>query len=92
MGVVLDSKLNFSTHISHQNRKSSKLIWIIKKLYTSLQWSGFLTTYKWFVGPLLDYGDILYDKPKIRTLKNNTEKVKYRLCFAITGAIKETWR
>ena len=39
-----------------------------KQLYTSLQWSGFLTTSKWFVGPLLDYGGILHDKQKIEVI------------------------
>ena len=45
-----------------------------------------------FVRPYLDYGDILYDKPDNKNFQNKLEKVQYRACLAITGAIQETSR
>ena len=45
-----------------------------------------------FVRPYLDYGDILYDKPDNKNFQNKLEKVQYRACLAITGAIQGTSR
>ena len=46
--------------------------------------------YKSFVCPHLDYGDILYDNPVYESLVNLIEKVQYKACLAITGAIQGT--
>ena len=54
--------------------------------------NALLTIYKSFVRPHLDYGDILYDKPNNENFQNKSEKVQYRACFAITGAIQGTSR
>ena len=50
------------------------------------------STYKTFVRPHLGYGDILYDKPNNENFQNKLEKVQYRACLAITGAIQGTSR
>ena len=42
--------------------------------------------------PHLHYGDILYDKPNNENFQNKLEKVQYRACLAITGAIQGTSR
>ena len=47
-----------------------------------------LTIYKSFVRPRLDYGNILYDKPNNENFQNKLEKVQYKACLAITGAIQ----
>ena len=49
-----------------------------------------LTIYKSIIRPHLDYGDILYDKPNNENFQDNIEKVQYRACLAITGAIQGT--
>ena len=51
-----------------------------------------LTICKYFVRPLLDYADIIYDKPCNGTFKGKLEAVQYNACLAITGAIKGTSR
>ena len=43
--------------------KFNKGIGIIKKLQNRLSRQALLTIYKSFVGPHLDYGDIIYDQP-----------------------------
>ena len=45
------------------------------------------TYIKLLLRPHLDYGDILYDKPNNENFQNKLEKVQYRACLAITGAI-----
>ena len=49
-----------------------------------------LTIYKSIIRPHLDYGDILYDKPNNENFQDKIEKVQYRACLAITGAIQGT--
>ena len=48
--------------------------------------------YKSFVRPHLDYGDTSYDKPNNEHFQNKLEKVQFRACLAITGAIQGTSR
>ena len=47
-----------------------------------------LTTYKSFVRTLLNYADIIYDKPCNKTFKGRLEAVQYNAHLAITGTIK----
>ena len=68
------------------------MIGIIKRLSVSVPRKALLTIYKSFIRPHLDYGDILYDKPGNRNFQNKLEKVQYKACLVITGAIQETSR
>ena len=92
LGIVLDSKLNFESHVNQKIKKCNKLIGVIRRLSVHLPRTALLTIYKSFVRPNLDYGDILYDKPKNENFQNKLEKVQYRACLAITNAIKGTSR
>ena len=87
-GVVLDSKLDFNLHIEQKIKKCYKLIGIVRRLSVSLPRKALLTIYKSFVRPHLDYGDILYDKPGNQNFENKIERVQYKACIAITGAIQ----
>ena len=40
----------------------------------------------------MHYGDISYDKPKNQNFESKLEKVQYKACLAITGAIQGTSR
>ena len=92
LGIVLDAKLNFNTHIDQKIKKSKKLIGLMKRLSVNLPQSALLKIYKSFIRPNLEYGDILYDKPDNENFQNRIEKVKYKACLAITGAIQRTSR
>ena len=90
--VVLDSKLDFSIHIEQKIRKCNKIIGLIRRPSACLPRKALLTIYKSFVRPHLDYGDILYDKPGNLNFESKIEKVQYKACIAITGAIQGTSR
>ena len=92
LGVVLDSKLDFNTHIDQKIKKCNKLIGLMKRLSLHLPRSALLTIYKSFIRPHLDYGDTLYDKPNNENFQNKIEQVQYRACLAITNAIRGTSR
>ena len=68
------------------------MIGLIRWLSINLPRNALLTIYKSFGRRRLDYGDILYDKPNNENFQNKLEKVKYRDCIPITGAIQGTSR
>ena len=90
LGIVLDSKLNFASHVNQKIKKCNKLIGLIRRLSVHLPRNALLTIYKSFVRPNLDYGDILYDKPDNQNFQSKLEKVQYRACLAITNVIQGT--
>ena len=76
LGVYLDEKLNFITHITEKIGKASKGIGVIKKLLKSLPRNALLTIYKSFVRPILDYVDIIYDKSHKGSFTEKIERVQ----------------
>ena len=92
LGVVLDSKLDFSIYIEQKIRKCNKIKGLIRRLSVCLPRKALLTIYKSFVRPHLDYSDILYDKPGNLNFGSKIEKVHYKACIAITGVIQGTSR
>ena len=92
LGVVLDSNLNFNTHIYQKIKKCNKMIGLIRRLSVNLPHNALLTINKSFIRPHLDYGDILYDKSSNGNFQSKMEKVQYRACLAITGGIQGTSR
>ena len=88
--IVLDSKLNFNSCVDEKIKKCSKLIGLIRRLSVNLPQKGLLMMYKSFMRPHLDYGDIVYDKPNNESFQSKIEKVQYRRCLAITGAMQGT--
>ena len=91
LGEFLDKKLHFQHHIK-KITKSSKGIGAIKKLNNVLPRNALLTTYKSFVRPHLDYGDILYHQPNNESMNSKLESVQYSAALAIAEAIKGTSR
>ena len=92
LGIVLDSKVNFNAHVDQKIKKCNRMIGLIRRISINLPRNALLTIYKSFVRPHLDYGDILYDKPNNENFQSKLEKVQYRTCLAITGAIQGTSR
>ena len=62
LGMHLDEKLNFNTHIKGKTAKANKGIGIILKLAHVLPRKSLVTIYKSFVRAHIDYGDIIYDQ------------------------------
>ena len=74
--VVLESNLNFNTHIDQKIKKCNKMIGLIKRHSVNLPRNALLTTiYKFFIRPHLDCGDVLYDKPNNYNFQNKMEKM-----------------
>ena len=92
LGIILDSKLDFKINVDNKIKKCYKITGIIRRLSVSVPRKALLTIYKSFIRPHLDYWDILYDKPENQNFQNKLEKLQYKACLAITGAIQGTSR
>ena len=60
LGMFLDSKLSFSTHIKEVISKTRKDIGMLKYLSKYLPRHTLKELYKLYVRPHLDYGDVIY--------------------------------
>ena len=86
--MLLDKKLNFEEHLIKVESKVNKTSPIICKLQNVLPRSALLTIYKSFIGPHLDYGDIIYDKAFNESFHAKLESLQYNATLTITGAIR----
>ena len=102
LGIVLDSKLSFASHIRSVISKSRRGIGMLKCFSKYLPRQTLDELYKLYVRPHLDYGDVIYHTPQITceftnivSLTNQMEKlesVQYSAALAVTGAWKGTSR
>ena len=90
LGVILDEKLNFNSHIKMITDKVIKGIGILRKLHHFLPRHSLLTIYKSFIRSHLDYADVIYDQPNNMTFSDKLESLQYNAALAITGAIRGT--
>ena len=90
LGVVLDLKLNFDTHIDQKIKKCDKMIGLIRQLSVNLPCDAysicfFHKTSSWLWGYLIS-------QTKQGTFSKQNGKVQYRACLAMTGWIQGTSR
>lgn len=98
LGLILDSKLTFSSHINEKLSKARKGIGVIKYLSSYLPVKTLDQIYKMYVRPHLDFCDVIYHNPKIPSdfdssfrltnLMDQIESIQYQAALAVTG----TWR
>ena len=69
-----------------------KRIGILMKISKTLTWHFFVTIYKSFVRPHLDYGDVIYEKPDNESFSQIFERNQYNATLAITDTIKGTFQ
>ena len=102
LGIILDSKLSFASHIKAVISKSRQGIGMLRLLSKYLPSHTLNKMYKLCVRPHLDYGDVTYHIPQnvwefshSVVLTNQMEKlesVQYSAALAVTGAWKGTSR
>ena len=100
LGIILDLKLSFNSHIKSVISKSRRGIGLIKYLSNYLPQHTLNDLYKLYVRPRLDYGDVIYHIPatkckyverfKLNHLMEKLEYVQYSAALAIPGTWKGT--
>ena len=95
LGLILDSKLNFQSHIREAIMKARRGIGIISYLSKYVSRDVLDQVYKLYVRPHLDYGDIIYhrfDPNMVLDLTKKLEQTQYSAALAVTGASRGTNR
>ena len=62
LGMVLDTKLDFSLHMKNVRNKVNKTTGLLRKLQDTLSRTSLIAIFKSFMRPHLDYGDTIYDR------------------------------
>ena len=92
VGLFLDSKLNFSEHLKNFFQKTNKTLGRLRKLQTLFPRAPFITIYKSFISPHLDYGDMIYDQTFNMSFQQKMGTIQYNAALAITSAIRGSSR
>ena len=91
LGFYLDSRLNFSKHIREAVKKATKGISILKFLSKYVSRKVLDLSYKLYVRPHLDYGDVIYHNQRT-DLMNLIEQVQYKAALIVSGCWQGTSR
>ena len=93
LGMILDSKLSFKSHVSEAISKARRGIGLIRHLSQYVSRDVLDQMYKLYVRPHLDYGDIVYHKydPDLSSvITKRLEQTQYAASLAVTGAWRGT--
>ena len=99
LGLILDSKLSFISHINEKISKAHKGLGIIKPLSRFLSVKTLDLIFKLYIRPL-DFCDVIFHIPSITNpfdssihlsyLMHTLERIQYHAALAITGSWKGT--
>ena len=76
LGVIIDSSLSSSEHLMKVQSKMNKTISLLRNLQDILLRQSLIITYKAFVRPHVDYGDILYNQAYNKSFDQKLEKIQ----------------
>ena len=91
LGVYLDSGLNFSKHVREAVMKATKGVSLLKYLSKYVCRKVLDLSYKLYVRPHLDYGDVIYHNQRA-DLMNIIEQVQYKAALIVSGCWQGTSR
>jgi len=91
LGVYLDSRLNFSKHIKEQVLKATKGVSLLKFLSKYVGRNVLDLSYKMYVRPHLDYGDVIFHNQRM-DLMGLIERVQYQAALIVSGCWQGTSR
>jgi hypothetical protein len=91
LGVYLDSSLNFSKHVKEAALKALKGLSLLKYLSKYVERYVLDLSYKLYVRPHLDYGDIIYHDQRSDLMKV-LEQVQYKAALIVSGCWQGTSR
>ena len=89
--VYLDSRLNFSKHIKEQVLKAMKGVSSLKCLSKYVNQNVLDISYKMYVRPHLDYGDVIFHNQR-KDLMYLIERVQYKAALIVSGCWQGTSR
>ena len=89
LGVYLDSRLNFSKHIKEKVAVAMKGISLLKFVSKYVDRNVLSLSYKMYVRPHLDYGDVIYHNQRA-DLMDLVERAQYKAALIVSGCWQGT--
>ena len=89
LGVILDDKLCFRSHISEKIKTATKGLGLLKFLSKYASRENLNLMYKIYVRPHLDYGDVVYHN-QLSEMMNKLESIQYNAALIVSGCWKGT--
>lgn len=94
LGITLDAKLNWNTHLQTIINKGLNSLWVCSKTCGKtwgLKPSMIMWIYKTIVRPRITYASLVWwPKTKEATARAKLNKIQRTACIAITGAVRST--
>ena len=84
LGVVIDEKLSFESHINEKVNKANMMVGLIRRSFEHLDEETFLVLYKSLVRPVLEYANAVWNPHKKKHI-NSIENVQKRATKMIPG-------
>ena len=91
LGVYLDNRLNFSKHIKEKVAVAMKGISLLKFLSKYVDRNTLSLSYKMYIRPHLDYGDVIYHNQRA-DLMDLVERVQCKAALIVSGCWQGTSR
>ena len=89
IGLVLDEKLNFRSHISEKAKIANKGLGLLKFLAKYTTRKRLSLMYKIYVRPHLDYGDVVYHNQSSESM-DLLSSIQYNAALIVAGCWKGT--
>ena len=89
LGITLDSKMNWNSHIDSKCKELGQRLNILRKLPIYITPLTKLKIFTTFIRPVIEYGSVLYDNCTIH-LSNRIENIQRHACIVITRCYKST--
>ena len=91
LGMILDNRLTFRDHVHKAIEKANSGLALMKYLSAFVSRQVLDTTYKLYVRPHLDYGDVIYHD-QLQDMMRSLESVQYKAALIVAGCWQGTNR
>ena len=94
LGIILDSKLNWKSHIDNRYNKATKILGQCRR-FVGQNWGlkpkYMLWLFNMIIKPVMTYGSLVWwSKTNQVTIQNKLNKLQRLACLSISGAFKTT--
>ena len=84
LGVHVDNKLNFDSHVTESVKKANRMVGMLSRFLVIKDKEVMIPLYKSLVRPILEYGNTIW-YPSLRKNANAVEKVQRRFTKRVKG-------
>ena len=90
LGIMLDNRLSWNTHIQSIANRAMKHIDVMKRLRWKLDRNTLEIIYKSYVRPVMEYGCVIWNNCSNENVEI-LENIQLEAARIVTGAIRNTW-